>query len=166
MHYFVADMHLGDRAIIKKRPQFVTLGYHDEYVWNLLSNLKANDEVTFVGDCFVGRECPEILKKFPFKKRLIIGNHDFEKGLHYKDFIDIIDEFEGGWRWAKHPYVVTHYPVHPIGLRQRLNIHGHTHDTIIPDQRYINVSLEASGYRLVTHEEILSGDYRTFRNPV
>lgn len=161
MHYFCADMHIGDKNVLGYRPQFVTLGYHDEFMWDLLSKVKPRDEVTFVGDCFVGVECPDILKKFSFKKRLVIGNHDFERKLHYTKFIDIIDDFEGGWRWAKHPYIVSHYPVHPLALRGRLNIHGHLHEQIIPDKRYINVSMEATNYKLVTHEQILDGTYRT-----
>jgi len=163
MHYFCADMHIGDKSILQQRPQFVTLGYHDEFMWNLLADVKANDEVTFVGDCFVGAECPDILRKFSFKKRLVVGNHDFERKLHYRDFDGILDHIEGSWRWPRHPFLVSHFPVHEMALRQRLNIHGHLHEKIIPDTRYINVSMEAAGYRLVSHEEIIDGSYRTFR---
>ncbi len=163
MKYFVADLHAGDKSIIKYRPQFPTLGYHDEFIMDLLSKLKPNDELEMVGDCIVGRHMLEEFKKLPCRKRLIVGNHDFEKGIRWNDLLGVVDDIQGGYRWKGHPYWITHIPVHADHLRGRLNIHGHLHEVIIPDKRYINVSLEASGMRLVSHEEILDGSYRTYR---
>lgn len=163
MKYFVADLHLGDPSALKYRPEFRSLGYHDEFMLNLLSQLKPNDELNMVGDCLVGKHILADIKKIPCKKRLIIGNHDFEKSIKWNDLIGVVDDIQGGYRWPRHPYWITHIPVHPHHLRGRLNIHGHLHDDIIPDTRYINVSVEASKFRLVSHEEILDGRYRTYR---
>lgn len=166
MKYFIADLHIGDPSALKYRPQFVSLGYHDEFMLNLLANLKPNDEVDFVGDCFVKPYVLPILAKMPFKKRLILGNHDLQKGIKWTDFVGVVDDIQGGYNWPGHPFWITHIPCHPDHLRGRLNIHGHLHDTIIPDIRFINVSVEATGYRLVDHEEILDGSYRTSREIV
>jgi calcineurin-like phosphoesterase family protein len=163
MRYFVADIHAGDPSITKYRKQFQTLAEHDAMIWELLASATKNDIVTFVGDCFIKPHTLDILRKLPFKKELVAGNHCFEKGVRFSDLVGIMDRIDGVRKW-KH-FWLSHAPLHPHHLRNRLNIHGHLHEVIIPDRRFINVSLEASGYRLVSHEEILDGSYRTYSKP-
>lgn len=52
-------------------------------------------------------------------------------------------------------------------MKQEVEIYktAHLHDKVIEDERYIGVSLEQTGYRLIHHDEILSGSYRTYRKP-
>jgi hypothetical protein len=56
----------------------------------------------------------------------------------------------------KIPFVVTHIPVHTSEVEDRWkgNIHGHLHDKIIDDSRYVNVSCEQTGYTPVDKDYI------------
>ena len=117
-----------------------------------------------VGDCLVGRSSLELIKKFPCRKRLIAGNHDFEKGIRFSDLVGVVDEVHSSYKWRSR-FNIVHIPPHADHLRNKIIIHGHLHEVIIPDPRYINVSLEATGFRLIQAEEIIQGSYRSYRVP-
>ena len=165
MHYLVGDLHLGDPSVIKYRKQFPTLGYHDQYICDeVLAPLNKHDLLTMVGDCLVGSSSLELIKKFPCRKRLVMGNHDTEKKFNFSDLVGVVDEVVSSYN--SKGFTVTHIPIHPLHLRGRRNIHAHLHDQIIEDPRYVGVSLEQTGYKLITIEEILTGEYRTFRGDI
>ncbi|ASU03523.1 putative serine/threonine protein phosphatase [Erwinia phage vB_EamM_RisingSun] len=164
-HFLGADFHLCDPSSLKYRKQFPSLGYHDEYVCDVvLAKLRPNDLLTMVGDCLVGKGAIELIKKFPCRKRLIAGNHEFEKGINFADLVGVVDEIHSSYKWRGR-FNIVHIPPHPAHLRGKTIIHGHLHEVIIPDPRFINVSLEATGYRLVQAEEIITGEYRSYRIP-
>lgn len=163
--YFCADLHMGDPNVVKYRPRFASLKEHDEFICDVVfSPLRKWDILTVAGDGFISKAALHSLKKFLFKVQLIPGNHCLEKGVTVQDLAEAIDSLQGPMKWKR--FWVTHFPCHPDHLRGKMNIHGHLHDVIIPDPRYINVSLETAGYRAIHHDEILSGSYRTFRQPV
>ncbi|UVD41928.1 putative metallo-dependent phosphatase [Klebsiella phage KPN8] len=163
--YFAGDFHLGDPSIIKYRKQFKTVKEHDEFIADtILVKPRDHDILTIVGDGFIKPESLFILKKFPYKKHLIPGNHCMEKGVKVTDLAAFFDVVTGSFKW-KSGFFVSHEPQHPDHLRGRINIHAHLHDKVIEDERYIGVSLEQTGYRLIHHDEILSGSYRTYRAP-
>lgn len=164
-HYFGADFHLCDPRVIKYRKHFRTLGYHDEFICDtVLKDLRKHDTLSMVGDCVINKQSLELIKKFPCRKVLYLGNHEMEKGINFNDLVGIIDEIRGTRNWSSH-FNVGHVPPHPDHRRNKVIIHGHLHEIIIPDPKYINVSLEATKYRLIQAEEIISGDYRTYREP-
>ena len=164
-HYFIADLHLCDPRVIKYREDFRTLGYHDEFICDtVLKNLRKNDTFSMVGDCIINDKSLELIKKFPCRKILYLGNHDLERRLSFSDLIGIVDDIRGTRNWSSH-FNVGHVPCHPDHRRNKVIIHGHLHDVIIPDPNYINVSLDATGFRLIQAEEIIEGTYRTYRDP-
>lgn len=164
-HFFGADFHLSDPRIIKYREQFPTLGYHDEYFMDVvLAKLRPVDLLTMVGDCVINEKSLALIKKLPCRKILLMGNHDLERRINFSDLVGVVDEVKSSWKWRKR-FNVIHIPPHPDHLRGKHIVHGHLHEDIIPDPRYISVSMEATDYRLIQAEEILDGSYRTFRLP-
>lgn len=113
------------------------------------------------GDMFFTRESLYKLKKFPFKKILVIGNHCTDHEPDARDLVEVYDDVVESKKRGQ--FLITHSPRHPIALRGKINVHAHMHETIIQDERYINVSLESTGYRLVDFEEIRTGEFRTYR---
>lgn len=156
-----ADLHIGHPNIINSRTRFSTLAEHDEFIWDLIAPLRKHDTLILAGDCFFTYETLQQLKRFPCRKKLVLGNHDTEGSkrpmswlVEVFDSVDLELKRPGGW-------VITHMPKHPVSLRGKINIHGHEHKTPIPDPRYVNISLEVAGYRFIQLEEITSGEYRT-----
>ena len=49
---------------------------------------------------------------------------------------------------------LSHAPIHPEELRDRINIHGHVHYKNIDDARYFNVSCENIGFKPISLENI------------
>ncbi len=162
--YFTADLHVGDPNVIKYRKQFSTLKEHDDFIFDeLLTKLTKKDVLTVVGDGFISLESLWRLKKLPFRKELVLGNHCLEKGVKFRDLVNVFSRVEGMFHWKG--YTVSHGPLHPDHLRGRRCIHGHLHEVIVKDPRFINVSLEAADYKLIHHDDILKGRYRTYRLP-
>jgi calcineurin-like phosphoesterase family protein len=78
-----------------------------------------------------------LLKKLKGTKHLILGNHDEFTLETYKPYFNKIHGFvryKGMW--------LSHAPIHPQELRGKVNVHGHNHKNVIPDERYICVSVE------------------------
>jgi len=60
--------------------------------------------------------------------------------------------------------IISHMPVHPSQLEYRanLNIHGHLHSHVLPDPRYVNVSMEQlEGWKPISKEKITSQTIKT-----
>ncbi len=76
------------------------------------------------------------------KKRLILGNHDnYDMSFYAKFFEKIMVSRK------VEDVILTHYPIRmDFELRRKANIHGHIHEVNLPDDRYLNVSVEQTGY--------------------
>lgn len=159
----VGDGHVSHKNICKQRPRFKTVAEHDEFFWDLLAPLNYRDQLIMAGDMFFTRESLYKLKKFPFRKILVLGNHCTDHEPDFRDLVEVYDDIHESIK--RNHFTITHRPMHPAALRNRINVHAHQHTDTLEDPRYINVSLEATGYRLVDFEEIRSGAYRTFRKP-
>ncbi|QXO10844.1 hypothetical protein pEaSNUABM54_00018 [Erwinia phage pEa_SNUABM_54] len=157
--FIVGDGHVSHKNICKQRPQFSSVAEHDEFFWDLLSPLTKRDQLIMAGDMFFTRESLYKLRKFPFRKILVMGNHCTDHEPDFRDLVEVYDDIHESIK--KNWFTITHRPMHPAALRKRINVHAHQHGDTLPDSRYINVSLEATGFRLVDFEEIRSGDYRT-----
>lgn len=157
--WIVSDTHFGHENIIKycSRP-FKNAAEMDEVMierWNAV--VKPDDSVYHLGDVFMSTGWKH-LPRLMGRKRLILGNHDdakhpslhkhFQKILMWRDFRDF-------------GLLLTHVPVHPSHIihdretaKRRVNVHGHLHNRLVgvskpgdlPDERYVNVSVEHTNY--------------------
>ena len=94
------------------------------------------------------------IAKFPCTIKLVMGNHDSMQ-LYTQTIAPNISiqlplfSYKNTW--------ISHCPIHPQELRNRDgNIHGHLHNSIVPDLRYFNVNLDVNGYDFVPLTKILT----------
>jgi len=140
--YFIADLHLGHENICTyeghNRGNPESLDQHDDWImyqWN--SVVRKQDLVWVLGDVAFSHEGLHKLKRMNGSKHLILGNHDTFTNKRYYEYFNKIHGFmkyKGMW--------LSHAPIHPGSLRNKKNIHGHTHANKPNDDRYICVSVE------------------------
>lgn len=139
--YFISDLHLGHKKILEFSPSRggSNVDEHDAWIvsqWN--SVIVKRDIVYVLGDVCFDIEKMKLLSLMAVEKRLILGNHDvfpIEEYLKYFTKVYGLTKYKGFW--------LSHSPIHPEELRGKLNIHGHVHNKIINDPRYISVCVEA-----------------------
>ena len=142
--YIISDLHFGHTNLAVHRG-FKDSDEQDELIianWN--SVVGKNDMTWILGD--IGMESKShyhLLDRLNGNKRVILGNHDSPKHvpelLKYVNNVGSMVKYKG--------YLLTHCPIHPIEMEKfNINIHGHMHEEIIPDDRYINVSCEVLNY--------------------
>lgn len=180
-HFYISDHHLWHFNILSygqrpfkdlKEMHEALITYHNEVV-------KPQDHVSFLGDVTIwrgGKNQREAfqreIKKYNGHKRLYLGNHDH---WHVKVYSEVFEKIYATWR-NEDGFVCSHIPLHPRSLSTATaNIHGHIHQApeyepvrfeewqrdngkIIPARvvPYINVSVEAVGYKPVHKDEILA----------
>ncbi len=164
---FLKFVDLQGRTI---RP-FDTVEQMDEYMVERHNALvKTSDHWYCLGDvCLVKgnalrRERMErTIGRMDGHKRLVRGNHDIYKT---KEYLQYFDEIYGTRKISN--YVFSHQPIHPESItRNCKNVHGHIHERIvmeeyqdlddmllIPDDRYINVCMEWTGYQPIALEDL------------
>lgn len=146
--YFLSDLHLGHQNIIKwgGRPGFTSIQEHDEFIirrWN--ETVKPDDQAIILGD-FAFNSRYDYLARLHGNITLVLGNHD------YPSKIKMIQEARPDIRLAgcivEGGLIISHVPVHPQQLESRalFNVHGHLHNEVIKDPRYINVCCEQLDY--------------------
>jgi calcineurin-like phosphoesterase family protein len=156
--YFIGDLHLGHKNIMKfGQRNFDTIEEHDQALmdnWNSVVK-KQRDLVWVLGDVCMDIECMKLLPAFNGRKILVIGNHDnFDTQVYLKYFEKVV-AFERRY----HGMVMTHIPIHPNELQYRtwkFNIHGHIHDPnkFPDDPRYINVNADVRDLTPVKLEQL------------
>ena len=137
MNYYIADLHLGHKAILRldHRP-FCDLQQMEETVvllWN--ATVKKDDTVYILGDfCWYDVQgWVKVLKKLNGKKVLIKGNHDpkqFPPELR-KEFLSIVDYLK--IKDKNRTVILSHYPI--VFYEHSNNpdtymLCGHIHNTI------------------------------------
>lgn len=155
MHtYFISDLHLGHRNIMKFAQGFrygETVEQHDAWLIDQINSVVRKRDILYIlGDVAFGNENLEKLKKINGNKHLILGNHDKGNMELYKPYFQCIygmKKFRGFW--------LTHAPMHPQGTRNIFNIHGHVHQNTVPDPRYINVCVEVLNGVPLSYEQLL-----------
>lgn len=155
MKYFIGDLHLGHKNIIKfERSEFSTIEEHDNHILNILSNkLTKNDTLYVLGDfCFyLSDEIKEKWKNLPCQKIFVYGNHDKQSEEFYKSLFHIV---------YKNPVflnkrvLLSHYPM-PV-TDGTLNLHGHIHNGIISKKNYLNMNAYNLSYIPFTEKQVLS----------
>lgn len=113
------------------------------------------DKVYFCGDvCFNLPRMRSILPRLNGKKRLILGNHDKFNMSDYQPYFQKIME---SWQPLRN-LLITHRPI-LLGesdhhAKITLNVHGHTHNYVVPDKRYLNICVEQTEYKPIHFDEI------------
>lgn len=121
--------------------------------WN--SVVGQYDKIYHLGDvCFNLTRYHSIMPRLNGKKRLILGNHDkFNMGDYMKHF----GEIKESWQPLRN-VLFSHRPV-LLGEEDHhkkivLNVHGHTHQHVIKDKRYLNICVEQTNYTPIHFSEI------------
>jgi calcineurin-like phosphoesterase family protein len=148
--FVISDTHFGHKGIIEFRREDGSLirpfgsleAMHDRIVREWNSVVRPGDRVYHLGDVAFGKKHLALLNRCNGRKHLIKGNHDIypiKEYLKYFYEVSACRRFDEG--------ILTHIPVHPDELhRFKINVHGHTHDRMIDDARYINVCVEQINY--------------------
>lgn len=154
--WFCSDLHFGHRRIGEFRESIGVLNELDNRAqikedWN--SVVKKKDDVYVLGDaCFTNETLPEFAE-LPGRKFLIRGNHD---KLKTREYLTVFQEVYGLFKY--HEFWLSHAPIHPDELRNRVNLHGHVHFSTLDDPRYVNCCPEnlwpKVGRALVSLQEV------------
>lgn len=152
--FFISDLHLGHEFAAKTRG-FALVDEHD---WQIVENINKivnkQDKLYILGDLAFTDKGMKWADQIRCKNiELILGNHDKYPVQQYLRHVQKIHGFR-----TYHNYWISHAPIHPYELRQRMNIHGHVHkfsDTQkIEDPRYYNVNVEYHNLGPVAFTEI------------
>lgn len=168
--WFTSDHHFNHKNILRFfredgetriRPSFFDVESMNEYLidqWN--ARIAPEDKVYHLGDIIISTSryvFDNILPRLNGEKILIKGNHDNAKISMYMDYFkDIRSEV-----MKKHPVTLQHilFTHRPIRIaeenRDVLNVHGHIHQNVIDDIRYLNVSVENTAYQPLEWQEIV-----------
>lgn len=159
--YHTADLHLNHARLIDPtgtqphRRTFSCIEEHDQTIednWNSL--VTKHDKVFVHGDVTFQMGGFDILHRLKGFKVLIKGNHDDLFPL-YK-YADVFDDIQGALKYHGN-LLLSHIPIHESQMsRFKANIHGHLHSDVLPDPRYLCVSLEQTAFTPISHEECLS----------
>lgn len=134
--YFCSDLHFGHKNIGKFRAY---LGLDTEeknrnkIKEDWISLVTKRDRVYVLGDAAFTMDTVSDFQDLPGEKILIRGNHDeLDTQVYLKYFTHVfgIKKYKEFW--------LTHAPIHPNELRNRINLHGHVHQATIPDPYYFN----------------------------
>ena len=159
--WFTSDQHWRHANILKFtnrdgtliRPGFRDLAHMDEHMMDMWNQTvkPTGDKVYQCGDfCFNAADGEKIIKRLHGHKRWIPGNHDKIKEL--AKFFEKVNI----WRIFKEEgFIVTHVPIIEGCFRHKvvLNVHGHTHQNIIPGP-YKNICVEHTAFRPVHIDEL------------
>ena len=159
--WLISDTHFGHENILNfeqkdgtKLRSFSSAGEMDEVMirnWNAV--VKPDDKVYHLGDVAFAKFAyvQEIFSRLNGQKVLIKGNHDnwFKLSQYAQLFKDVR---------ASHVLdgiLLAHIPIHPLSLeRWKGQVHGHLHNLVVPDSRYLNVSVERIEYTPINFHEV------------
>lgn len=154
--YFISDLHLGHKNILKFSGDLrggTTVEEHDEWLVNQInSRVTKRDTLYLLGDHAMTLDGFSKLLELNGNIKLVMGNHDDKwKYEHYARVGEVIIyqpvKYKKLW--------LTHCPMHESELYGRINVHGHIHQKVINDPRYVNVCVEQNYGIPVSYNEIL-----------
>lgn len=130
-------------GVTRVRPEFANSTEADaEMVLRWNATVKDEDHVWHLGDVTMGNNL-SIIRHLKGHKRLILGNHDKCDVRKYREAgFEKVQAYRMCDRWG----VLSHVPLHPDSLGDRINIHGHIHERPPYGPNYRNVSVERINY--------------------
>ena len=150
--YIISDLHFSHKGIIElsKRP-FSSVEEMDNILienWNKV--VSPIDRVYLCGDITLNKKSLSLCKNLNGHKVLIKGNHDIYNLKDYTLYFEDIRSYI-----VEDSLIISHIPILlDQGERFMGNIHGHTHERNISDNRYINISVEQINYSPILLEEV------------
>lgn len=150
-----SDLHLGHNNICKYRTDFSSAEEHHQIIFdNLAKSVNKADSLWLLGDVAFTKEWLNSLKSINCRRKvLIMGNHDCERGINYKDMVNVYDAVFG--ITSHRNCWFSHAPIHETEIRSRImNVHGHTHQFLVGDPRYVNVCVDQTEYKPVTFADL------------
>ena len=124
--YLITDTHFNHKKMTEYcgRPE-----NFDELIWASLESLPADCTLIHLGDICIGKdaEVHERIKKLPYRKMLVKGNHDKKSNVWYLNHgWDDVSEMITGHHLGRY-ITFSHIPIRDI---QNWNIHGHFHNNL------------------------------------
>lgn len=164
--WFISDTHFFHDNIIQYcgRPFANSDLMNECLVSNWNSVVKEQDKVYHLGDVALGyggneKELSTLLHQLNGHKRLLVGNHDNLKSpaLH-KAFEKIL--LWNGFHSGGVEFTAGHIPWPIEQLRDgKLMLHGHLHNNVMSDPRYMSACVEHIGYTPI-HIEVVAEQFR------
>lgn len=162
--FFSSDLHLGHE-------NFLTFVDDDGNLIRPFSSVEEMDEMIIerhnkvvgpsdkwycLGD--LGFDMPNLeakLSRMNGKKRLILGNHDYPRKRDFEMYFRHFEKVMESRRIGN--VLFTHRPVYlgPHEVKIAANVHGHIHERVLPDDRYLNISVEQINYTPVSIDWII-----------
>jgi calcineurin-like phosphoesterase family protein len=173
--YLTADPHWGHEGVCrfmrndgvtKLRPWDNAAEMNEAMIKNWNETVRPNDKVYVMGDVAMNKNAlNETMGRLNGDLVLIKGNHDILKKNEYDKYFRDIRAYH-----VMNGCILSHIPIHPESLaRFGCNIHGHLHanevmimegrlgydDRMVPDPRYLCVSVEHTNYTPILFEDVL-----------
>lgn len=175
--FVISDTHFNHANILKfthsdkvtlLRPGFDSVEHMNEIIierWNKIVN---NDDIVYhLGDFSFtsSNNIAKFASRLSGRKRLILGNHDYEPKLYYPYFQKIMSWREFGRDMFKKPVILCHYPLHKSAYnyrvgKERIMVHGHLHQNLTGEEGYVNVCVEHTNYTPVNIEDVVDGKFK------
>jgi calcineurin-like phosphoesterase family protein len=145
--YLVGDTHYDHMGVRKYRPQFESVEDHNETIHSKVMSVSSKRNILWLlGDNFFTMESTKYLEEYSkhfLQVNWIIGNHDTDtvnrqeivRSILKRDLIHKV-----GSLFTHNGFWLSHHPIHPAELFGKFNIHGHVHNSTVPDKRYMNLS--------------------------
>jgi calcineurin-like phosphoesterase family protein len=155
MNLHAGDLHFGQANVCRFRTQFSSVQEHDTIIFeNILRQLNKRTTLYLHGDICLSEDSLKYIEQFRATGAAVIligGNHCTDK-VSFKRLAEVYSAVY--FYKNKYGFTLSHMPLHPEHLRGKLNVHGHLHDLIIDDPRYLNVSLENTNYHAISLDQI------------
>lgn len=168
--WFTSDQHWFHGNILRFtdknenliRPGFDSLEHMNEYMinkWN--SVVSSEDKVYHLGDIIMRdnrKYFDQVMPRLNGTKVIIKGNHDLAKLDVYADYFKDVRSEVHMKTHEGDMVIFTHRPIflgeHHFEGKSVWNVHGHIHQNILEDQRYINICVEHWDYTPITWDKI------------
>lgn len=165
--WITSDQHFNHNNVCKflnadgskMRPWDNVEEMNQEIVRKFNEKVMIDDECFMLGDVALNRSGLVLLEQLNCKNLILIkGNHDYFRVDEYMKYFKDIRSYH-----RVDGVLFSHVPVHTSQLEHgvKMNVHGHLHGNILPDARYMNVSVEQTDYYPIPMDEILQFS-RTF----
>lgn len=148
----ISDLHLGHENLAVSRG-FKNAQEQDELIINNWNKVVGKRDIVWIlGDITMeNNKHYYLLNELYGRKKVVLGNHDLPK--HVSDLLKYVEHVGAAVKYKG--AILTHIPIHTHEIhRFRRNIHGHLHEELIDNDKYINVCCEQLEYTPVEFQKL------------